>query len=69
MECLSKVFRKTVLDVPDSPNLVLGTIALKGGDFIESIKARPDIELIQITQQNRSALVDKLVDRLNSREA
>jgi nucleoside-triphosphatase THEP1 len=69
MECLSKVFRKTVLDVLDSPNLVLGTIALKGKDFIESIKARPDIELIQITQQNRSALVDKLVDRLNSREA
>jgi nucleoside-triphosphatase THEP1 len=69
MERLSKVFGKTVLDVLDSPNLVLGTIALKGGDFIESIKARLDIELIQITQQNRSALVDTFVDRLNSREA
>jgi nucleoside-triphosphatase THEP1 len=69
MECLSKVFRKTVLDVLDSHNFVLGSIALKGGAFIEAVKARPDIELIQITQQNRSALVDTLVDRLNSREA
>ena len=57
MECLSSLFRASLITVLDSENPVIGSIALKGGPFIEKVKGRKDISLIEVTQKNRDELV------------
>jgi nucleoside-triphosphatase len=60
MECLSKAFRQALIEVLDSPNTVLGTIALKGSGFIESIKARRDVSVLEVGPDNRDQLPEQL---------
>jgi len=62
MECFSDLFKKTLIQVLDSPNCVIGSIAQKGGRFIQSIKERDDVRLIHISAQNRNMLVEKIID-------
>jgi nucleoside-triphosphatase len=64
MECFSEKFQAAALAAMDSPNPVIGTIALGGGDFIESIKNRPDIEIIEVTLENRDALPGLLLNKI-----
>jgi len=66
MECFSSLFRKTVLDVLDMPNVVICTISLKGGQFIKRIKGRSDVLVVQISEKNRDELpntYDRLLKR------
>ena len=53
MECFSATFRETLLDVLDSANSVIGSIALKGDGFISGIKKRTDTQLISVSDKNR----------------
>jgi nucleoside-triphosphatase len=62
MECVSDLFKKTLIQVLDSPNCVIGSIAQKGGRFIQSIKERNDVHLIHISAQNRNMLVEKIIN-------
>ena len=62
MECFSSLFRKAVLELLDSPNLVLATIAMKGDSFIQSVKSREDVSVIELNQANRDVLVSSLLD-------
>jgi nucleoside-triphosphatase len=62
MECFSSRFRRAVIDLLDSEHDVLGSIALKGQTFIQKIKSRADVDLIEVTPANRDRLVD-LADR------
>ena len=66
MECFSRLFRETLSQVLDSPNPVLGSIALRGAPFIEGIKRREDVMVIDVTIQNRDILVDQLFDTLKA---
>ena len=66
MECFSSLFRKKLLDVLDMPNKVIGTISLKGGQFIKEIKGRSDVLIIEISEKNRDKLpntYDRLLKR------
>jgi len=54
MECFSVLFRQTLLEVLNASNPVMGSIALKGGSFIQKIKTRKDVLLITITEKNRN---------------
>ncbi len=58
MECFSALFRNTLVDVLNSDHRVIGTIALKGDNFIRKIKAREDVLLVHVSPQNRDTLVD-----------
>jgi len=60
MECMSNRFKKTLQRLLDSNRRVLGTIPLRGDDFIESVKRRKDAELVEVTPENRDALLDTL---------
>jgi nucleoside-triphosphatase THEP1 len=60
MECFSRLFRDMLIRVLDSPNRVIGSIALKGIPFIETIKKRPDVLLVKVTEENRDSLADSL---------
>ena len=64
MECLSSIFRQTLMQTLDSPNRVIGSIALKGGPFIREIKTRRDVKLIHIIEEDRDALVGQMLDAL-----
>ena len=58
MECFSVPFKEALVQVLESKNPVLGSIALKGDRFIEKIKKRKDVHLIRLTEQNRDIYVD-----------
>jgi nucleoside-triphosphatase THEP1 len=62
MECFSMKFREALTAVLDSPNWVVGSIAQKGGAFIQSIKKREDVVVITVTPQNRDILVHELLN-------
>ena len=56
MECFSALFRQILIKVLDSENPVLGSIAQKGDRFVQEIKEREDILLLQVSEKNRDEL-------------
>ena len=64
MECLSPQFKETLIEVLESPNRVLGSIALRGDTFIEAIKLREDITVVDVTSRAHSIVVDQLLNTL-----
>ena len=64
MELLSPKFRTKLIDLLARPTNVLATIAKRGKGFIEQIKARNDVELIEVTRANRDRLVGEIVGRI-----
>ncbi len=67
MESFSPVFVQAVSEALDSPVPVVATIAAKGGGFIGQAKARPDVETITVTAENRDDLPAELASRLSLR--
>lgn len=61
MECLSGVFRKAVLEALNSPNIVIGTISFREDDFLMKIRMRKDVEIHEVTWNNRRLLPDFLL--------
>jgi nucleoside-triphosphatase len=60
MECLSRIFKETLIQALDSNHRTIASIALKGGLFIRHIKERKDVTLILLTEKNRDQLLDLL---------
>jgi nucleoside-triphosphatase len=69
MECLSHLFRDTLIRVLDSSHPVLGSIALKGDRFIQGIKARNDVLLIGLSEANREEALGVVLGELSGRSA
>jgi nucleoside-triphosphatase len=67
MECFSLLFRETLIKVLDSPNPVIGSIALKGGPFIQKIKERKDVLLVTVSEKNRDSLPAHLWEQIHSK--
>jgi len=67
MECFSLLFRETLIKVLDSPHPVIGSIALKGGPFIQKIKERKDVLLVNISEKNRDSLPAHLWEQIHSK--
>jgi len=66
MECLSSLFRETLIKALESNNWVVGSIALKGNPFIERIKERGDVALWTVTEKNRGSLVGEILEHIHS---
>lgn len=64
MECFSERFKEAALEALDSPNIVVGTITYGGDDFIISIKNRDDIEIHEVTLENRDSLPQEILKRI-----
>ncbi|MEJ2158559.1 MAG: NTPase [Desulfobacteraceae bacterium] len=56
MELFSELFRTLVLQLLESDKRLLATVALHGRGFIQAVKQRPDVYLIEVTRDNRDAL-------------
>jgi nucleoside-triphosphatase len=66
MECFSDKFIEAAQQVLDSSSLVIGTITLGGTDFIQEVKNREDVEIIEITLENRDELPVEIVNRIRT---
>jgi nucleoside-triphosphatase THEP1 len=64
MELCSPLFQKAVGRALDSPRPVLGTLQDRHNEFLDSVRARPDVEIIRVTTANRECLVPVLRDRM-----
>jgi len=65
MECLSHKFRELIIKILDSEKPVIASIALKSSEFIEEIKKRDDVRLLEITKSNRESLVPDVLKLLD----
>ncbi|HEV8343881.1 MAG TPA: NTPase [Candidatus Binatia bacterium] len=64
MELLSHKFRAKIIDLLARPSNLLGTIAKKGKGFVEQIKRRNDIDLIEVTRKNRDDLPKQIEQKI-----
>jgi len=64
MELMSAEFRDAVVAAMDGPLRVLATAMSKPHEFVDDIKARPDVEVIPVTAGNRDALPQVLTEKL-----
>ena len=67
MECFSPKFIEAALKALNSPNIVVGTITLGGTDFILKVKMRDDIEILDVTLENRNELPSIILQRISER--
>jgi nucleoside-triphosphatase len=61
MELFSPAFREAVLAALDSPKLVLGTVMARSHPWVDAVKARPDVSLVEVTPLNRSTLPEQIL--------
>ena len=66
MEIRSAMFRDAVNEVLESEVPLLATIFARSLPFIDAIKSRPDVTLIEVRRDNREALVSELARRFQT---
>ncbi len=66
MELESPRFRTSIIDLLARPTNLLATVAKKGKGFLDQVKERTDIELIEVTKENRDQLPDATAQRIVS---
>lgn len=64
MELFSQKFLVKIIDLLAQQSNLLATIAKRGKGFVEQLKGRNDIELIEITRENRDQLPRQLAERI-----
>lgn len=64
MELVSHRFRQAVLDLLDDPRPLLATIRWRPQPFCDAVKARPDVELVEVNPGNRDVLPERLAERI-----
>lgn len=65
MECFSQRFVQSAREALDAPNIVVGTITFGGSGFISEVKERSDIEIIEVTTDNRDALPELILQKVS----
>ncbi len=66
MECFSGAFKQAAANVLDEPNIVIGTITFGGDGFIREVKKRKDIEINEVTMDNRNSLPDLILRKISN---
>jgi len=64
MECFSHLFKETLLRVLSAENQVVGSIAIKGDHFIQTIKNRDDVILVSISENTRDLALQLFLEKL-----
>lgn len=67
MELFSPAFREAVEKALDSPKLVLATVMARSHPWVDAIKARPNVRLVEVTSLNRSTLPEQILRGLLQR--
>lgn len=66
MECMSTKFVKLIVDILDSNNTVIATIAHTDGGIKGKIKEREDVQLFKMNLENRDTLEDEIIEYLKT---
>jgi len=66
MECFSELFRHLVRQVLDSDKVMLAIIALRGDSFIQRIKKRDDVLLVELIESRRETLAEEIVREIKN---
>jgi nucleoside-triphosphatase len=61
MELFSDAFREVVQQALDSAKIVLATAMSRPQPWVDVIKARPDTTLVELDQNNRQAMPDRIL--------
>lgn len=69
MQMYSEEYKKLLVKLAESGKIVIGTIFFKPYPWIDEFKQREDVELIQLTYENRDDVVVKLVDLIKQGES
>jgi nucleoside-triphosphatase THEP1 len=64
MECFSRLFKNTLLRVLSLDNQVIGSIAIKGDRFIQTIKNRDDVALVSISENTRDLALELFLQKI-----
>lgn len=56
-ECASSRFWRAVVDALDAQVTVLATLGIARLPFLESVRSRPDVDLLALAERDRNALV------------
>jgi nucleoside-triphosphatase len=64
MECFSRLFKETLIQALSSDNLVIGSVAIKGDRFIQSIKTRDDVSLVSISENTRDLALKLFLEKI-----
>ena len=64
MELCSPAFQDAVVRALDSHTPVLGTLQDRKNDFLDSVRARPDVSVVRVNSGNRECLVPVLRDEI-----
>jgi nucleoside-triphosphatase len=57
MELFSVLFQRAVMEALDSVKPVFGTIQVRRNPFLNAVRSRDDVRVIEVTSRNRDALV------------
>ena len=66
MECFSEKFKAAALKALDAPNIVIGTVTFGGDEFIQKIKKREDVDILEVTLDNRDKLPGIILGKIQS---
>ena len=66
MECFSELFQQAAVNALNAPNRMIATIALGGSDFIRGIKDREDVEILEVTLENRDTLPALILEEIDT---
>ncbi len=64
MECASHRFCRAMENALDAPVSVLATLGIARHPFLQAVRKRPDVELLTLTELDRSTLAPELCSRL-----
>jgi nucleoside-triphosphatase len=64
MELCSGAFREAVTAAMDADQAVLGTIAIHRRPFLDALRARADVTVMEVTPANRDELPARLIELL-----
>ncbi len=65
MQCCSPQFIPSVTNALNSDSIVIGTITLQNTDEILEIKKRPDVQVIEVTAENRDRLSQIILETIH----
>ena len=66
MELCSQAFQQAVAEALAHGPRIVATGALQGPPFLDAVKRRKDVELIPLSEANRTAIYDELLARLQA---
>lgn len=68
MELFSTRFREALICALNADKPLIATVMSHRDAFVDALKARPDVHLLEVTLANREKLVDELVSRITGNQ-